>query len=1317
MLAKILPETASPLGALSTASVLALSIILTACGSSSNPPVASAPEPETPIDPPEPPPTPQVLPDIFGMVVPPGANGDSGSSGQGQNRPANFVDQLFMYEELAFAPEGLTVGPEGNECDLADSPDEHSNNDRSLACSHFKRAPLMIDPANANCTALTNPRTSNTVDVCTDAWGVPYVRGDTREDAMFGFGYAGALTRMWLFDVLRSIGRGRLAEFLGPFDDAFDFDRDIASVVGYNEDEITAVVEDTGGRWPFPTTDGQKAEAGIAPTDATHACDPNSVPAGANPGLNPNADPAYGKFGLLSKMVICDLDSMVAGMNAYVATVRPTTATHSDYALAADINNPANNPVPQCSSTSNCSDVASSRGFTRNDIVASAILIQATFAFGGGGEANSVDFLQAFNALDASADSDANDGLIDSQFSINSTAACELWRDLRHANDPTHPDTDPVNANATQSPATIPETCGGSWPTAHGVLPAGTAIWDAGSRRGRTFYEIADGLPFPPFGRADQELNPGSENEAQSETQLAALDIEEMDELPESPSDLFSMKPDLRQRIIEKITTLVREEPGSLSLRETQPRKMAANANNPHEAVHTSLAAAGFSVPRTMSNFIGVTGSQTQTGQPITVMGPQTGYFLPQLLWEVAIVSGVDASGNPLNGGPGPFDFAGRGVVFGQLPYINIGRGIDYAWSATSGNTDLVDTRVSLMCNIAGSALDTAGIGPSIDDVANNTDGSNGGDGFPDADGYFFDAEDGNGMVCRPFQIRTDTYTASDKGASIALNGQPSPPQNVTVRVMRTHYGPVTATATVQGQPAAISAQRSTFFAELDTAPPFALITNYLVGEASRAANGGTVGGDPQVQDFFNLFNSVTGTFNWLYIQKDNLAWFHSGLFPDRAEANGVSVHHPELPVWGDGRFDWQGADVTAANTDLNEFFDLNDGIRNYYRNPATPLIRDTLTSTRAFPGAEIPWFFEYAGFRQTADHPQANNPELGYLQQWNQNPAEGWWAPDSNGSYGPIHRANMLRDRLEAFQDSGRLHDMGTMVEIMSDAAHTDLRGMRVVPLALDVLRSVTQAQFDAVSGSFASLASFEELQEVIAFMDVWAGDGSMHWIVGEEEDGLGGYRRAPRDPDGSTRVAPRASDGNEEIAFAYEYRQQVVFMDAWYEAMDDRVIGQIRGMNNAGTPVFQGFYNAPGATGSAYQSGWFQFMERVLANALDRENGTELSQGAFYNRLICGAANVPTDIADFADCQNALLLSMDDALDRLEGFSQRATWTGERLSNRVVEQRDAIRHTAISAQNTPAMHWSNRPTYQGIHQIYHTRDEDGAEGFGLGE
>ena len=93
-------------------------------------------------------------------------------------------------------------------------------------------------------------------------------------------------------------------------------------------------------------------------------------------------------------------------------------------------------------------------------------------------------------------------------------------------------------------------------------------------------------------------------------------------------------------------------------------------------------------VPDGMSNAALMGADRTADGHPAVVFGPQTGYFAPQLLTEQAVVApGIRARG---------VSFAGTSLV------VQLGRGVDYAWSATSAGSDLVDTVVVRLCETDG---------------------------------------------------------------------------------------------------------------------------------------------------------------------------------------------------------------------------------------------------------------------------------------------------------------------------------------------------------------------------------------------------------------------------------------------------------------------------------------------------------------------------------------------------------------------------------------------------------------------------------------
>jgi acyl-homoserine lactone acylase PvdQ len=96
-----------------------------------------------------------------------------------------------------------------------------------------------------------------------------------------------------------------------------------------------------------------------------------------------------------------------------------------------------------------------------------------------------------------------------------------------------------------------------------------------------------------------------------------------------------------------------------------------------------SFAGAPFEQPPFASNALVVGAKRSEAGHPLFVAGPQVGYFFPQLFAEMELA------------GAG---FATRGAVFPGVPFVLIGRGPDFAWSATSSQADNVDLFVETLC-------------------------------------------------------------------------------------------------------------------------------------------------------------------------------------------------------------------------------------------------------------------------------------------------------------------------------------------------------------------------------------------------------------------------------------------------------------------------------------------------------------------------------------------------------------------------------------------------------------------------------------------
>jgi acyl-homoserine lactone acylase PvdQ len=131
------------------------------------------------------------------------------------------------------------------------------------------------------------------------------------------------------------------------------------------------------------------------------------------------------------------------------------------------------------------------------------------------------------------------------------------------------------------------------------------------------------------------------------------------------------------------------EAPVSIDGKFRQPSSPSARGNLVLDAASLSNAAvanaaAAQGSQRAASNAILVGRSRSATGRPFLVAGPQVGYSYPGALYE------VDAHGGGIDA---------RGVTFpGSGPYVELGRGQDFSWSATSAGSDNIDIFVETLC-------------------------------------------------------------------------------------------------------------------------------------------------------------------------------------------------------------------------------------------------------------------------------------------------------------------------------------------------------------------------------------------------------------------------------------------------------------------------------------------------------------------------------------------------------------------------------------------------------------------------------------------
>jgi len=87
---------------------------------------------------------------------------------------------------------------------------------------------------------------------------------------------------------------------------------------------------------------------------------------------------------------------------------------------------------------------------------------------------------------------------------------------------------------------------------------------------------------------------------------------------------------------------------------------------------------------RKASNFLLAGSGHTANGHPVAVMGPQLGYFYPEIVMQGDLHGGgIDA----------------QGVIAPISPYVFIGRGRDFAWSLTSAGSENTQEFLEQLCN------------------------------------------------------------------------------------------------------------------------------------------------------------------------------------------------------------------------------------------------------------------------------------------------------------------------------------------------------------------------------------------------------------------------------------------------------------------------------------------------------------------------------------------------------------------------------------------------------------------------------------------
>ena len=193
-----------------------------------------------------------------------------------------------------------------------------------------------------------------------------------------------------------------------------------------------------------------------------------------------------------------------------------------------------------------------------------------------------------------------------------------------------------------------------------------------------------------------------------------------------------------------------------------------------------------------------------------------------------------------------------------------LGRGHDFAWSATSAGQDIIDTWAEQLCEPGGGT-------PTVQ-----------------SNHYLYKG------TCRPMETLTRTNAITPNPAD------PSPPETFVLTAQRTVHGIVHKRGTVNGKPVAFVKQRSTYFHEVDSARGFSDLNRPAQGHATSRTSSA-----PSPRSASRSTGSTPTTATSRY--------FNSGDNPVRAPRRQLRP-----PNWGTGQWDWQGFNPTTQTAQLH---------------------------------------------------------------------------------------------------------------------------------------------------------------------------------------------------------------------------------------------------------------------------------------------------------------------------------------------------------------------------------------------------------------
>ncbi|VVJ23547.1 putative penicillin acylase [Amycolatopsis camponoti] len=347
--------------------------------------------------------------------------------------------------------------------------------------------------------------------------------------------------------------------------------------------------------------------------------------------------------------------------------------------------------------------------------------------------------------------------------------------------------------------------------------------------------------------------------------------------------------------------------------------------------------------------------------------------------------------------------------------------------------------------------------------------------------------------------------------------------------------------------------------------------------------------------DFQKAAADINFTFNWFYADSKDIAYFNSGANPARQ-----SNVDPNMPVWGDQGHDWTG-------------WNPNGNVATY-----TP----------------------------ASQHPQSVNQD--YYVSWNNAQANGYAAAGADKS--AVHRVDLLDSRVKKLISSGTKVTRVNLTQAMEDAALSDLRAERVLPLLLQVLDKTPTT--GAAADAEAKLKT---------------------WLThGQQRKETSAGSKAYTDAD-----AIRIFDAWWPLLVQAEFKPGMG--DNAYNAMTG-----VLGINESPS----GFQNGNGQhtgqphKGSSFQFGWWGYVSKDIRQVLGQPVAGPLAS------TFCGGGNVTT-------CRQALV----DSLTTAAGQAANTVYPGDANCSAGDQWcADTIVHNPLGGITQDKISWQNRPTFQQV-------------------